>query len=111
MYAKIERERLLYIKLNQQKLRAKEYIHLRDAITNDGNVTDISRMAILPATNIGSGRQMHDYAQGAMIYVRSYGRRNLLITFTCNTAWSDIKELAHDQSSVERHDLIARLFR
>lgn len=29
MYAKIESERLLFIRLNQQKLRAEEYIHLR----------------------------------------------------------------------------------
>ncbi|GBN33875.1 hypothetical protein AVEN_52650-1 [Araneus ventricosus] len=44
MCAKIESGRLLYIKLNQQKLRLEEYIHLRDAITNDGNVTDIARI-------------------------------------------------------------------
>ncbi|GBM34880.1 hypothetical protein AVEN_146623-1 [Araneus ventricosus] len=66
MHAKIESERLLYIKLNQQKLRVEEYIHLRDAITNDGNVTDIGRMVILLATYIGSPRHMHEYSQDAM---------------------------------------------
>ncbi|KIH43640.1 hypothetical protein ANCDUO_26349, partial [Ancylostoma duodenale] len=35
MYAKIESERLLYIRLNQRKLRVDDYIHLRDAIAND----------------------------------------------------------------------------
>ncbi|XP_028967934.1 uncharacterized protein LOC114828343 [Galendromus occidentalis] len=35
MYAKIETERLLYIRLNQTKLRAEQYIHLRDAISTD----------------------------------------------------------------------------
>lgn len=36
MYAKIESERLLYIKNHQPELRVDEYIHLRDAINNDG---------------------------------------------------------------------------
>ena len=35
MYAKIESERLLYIRLNQTKLRSEQYIHLRDAVIND----------------------------------------------------------------------------
>lgn len=67
MYAKIESERLLYIRLNQKKLRSEEYIHLRDAINNAGNVNDIGRMTILPATYTGSPRHMH-----AMSYVRQY---------------------------------------
>lgn len=39
--AKIESERLLYIRLNQTKLRAEEYIHLKDAITKVKNVKSI----------------------------------------------------------------------
>ncbi|GBM05095.1 hypothetical protein AVEN_210804-1 [Araneus ventricosus] len=112
MCAKIESERLSYIKLNQQKLRVEECIHLRDAITNDENVTDIGRIVIHPATYIGSARHMHEYAQDAKTYVRSYGRPDLFITCTCNTAWSEIKEeLAHGQSPADRHKLIARVFR
>ena len=37
MYANIESERLLFICLNQTKLRSEQYIHLRDAVVNDGN--------------------------------------------------------------------------
>lgn len=50
MYAKIETERLLYIRLNQAKLRSEEYVHLRDAIANDGNVNvnELGRLVILP---------------------------------------------------------------
>lgn len=44
MYAKIESERLLFIQLNQKKLRAVDYIHLRDAISNDRNVDNIGLM-------------------------------------------------------------------
>jgi len=43
MYVKIESECLLFIGLNQKSLRSEEYIHLRDAIVNDRNVTDIGK--------------------------------------------------------------------
>ncbi|GBN42042.1 hypothetical protein AVEN_126139-1 [Araneus ventricosus] len=47
-----------------------------------------------------------------MTYVRSYGRRDLFITFTCNPAWPEIKEeLSHGQTVTDRHDLLARVFR
>ncbi|GFV20704.1 helitron_like_N domain-containing protein [Trichonephila clavipes] len=95
MYAKIETERLLYIRLNQTELRSEQYIHLRDAIVNDGNVNpnELGRMAILPSTFTGSPRHMLEYAQDAMTYVRAYGRPDLFVTFTCNPTWNEIKEL------------------
>ena len=68
VYAKIETERLLYIRLNKTKLRSEEYIHLRDAVVNDGNVNPnkLEKMVILPATFTGSPRHMHEYAQDAI---------------------------------------------
>jgi len=112
MYAKIESERLLYIRLNQKKLRVEDYIHLRDAIANDGNAANIGQVCILPASYTGSPRHMHEYAQDALTYVRRYGRPDLFITFTCNSAWSEIKDLlSPGQSSHHRHDLIARVFK
>jgi len=112
MYAKIETERLLYIRLNQTKLRSEEYIHLR-AIVNDGNANpnDLGKMVILP-TFTGSPRHMHEYAQDAMTYVRVYVRPDLFITFTCNPTWDEIKELLlGGQSSSDRHDIITRVFK
>ncbi|XP_063907805.1 uncharacterized protein LOC135125948 [Zophobas morio] len=112
MYVKIETERLTYIRLNQRQLRSEEYIHLRDAINADGNVNNVGRMTILPATYIGSPCHMHEYAQGAMSYVRHYGRPDLFVTFTCNPKWSEIKrELLHSQTPVDRHDITARVFK
>ncbi|XP_075425538.1 uncharacterized protein LOC142465468 [Ascaphus truei] len=112
MYAKIESERLLYIRLHQKQLRVDQYIHLKDAVGNDGHVDNIGKMLILPATFTGSPRHMHEYAQDAMAYVRAYGRPDFFITFTCNPAWPEIKiELAHGQAHSDRHDLIARVFR
>ncbi|XP_050340211.1 uncharacterized protein LOC126766479 [Bactrocera neohumeralis] len=54
MYAKIESERLNFIRYNQARLRSEEYIHLRDAIINDVNVNDIGRLTILPSSYVGS---------------------------------------------------------
>lgn len=116
MYAKIESERLNYIRFNQRKLRAEEYIHLRDAINNDGNrnfdPNDIGQITILPSSYVGSPRHMHEYAQDAMTYVRYYGRPDLFITFTCNPKWDEIQELLlPGQTSVDRHDITARVFK
>lgn len=112
MFAKIESERLLFLRLNQKKLRAEEYIHLRDAIANDGNVTNIGQMVILPTSHTGSPRHMHEYAQDAMAYVRKHGRPDLFITFTCNPTWKEITDLLiTGQSPIHRHDLTARVFK
>ncbi|XP_017494025.1 PREDICTED: uncharacterized protein LOC108382138 [Rhagoletis zephyria] len=120
MYAKIETERPLYIRLNQTELRSEEYIHLRDTIVNDGNVNpnELGRIVILPNTQIfggtftGSPRHMHEYAQDAMTYVRVYDCPDLFITFTCNPTWDEIKELLlAGQSSPDRHDITARVFK
>ena len=48
MYVKIETERLLYIRLNQRKLRVENYDHLKDAIQNDGNLEEMGKLIILP---------------------------------------------------------------
>ncbi|EYC32590.1 hypothetical protein Y032_0003g1676 [Ancylostoma ceylanicum] len=111
MYAKIGSERLLYIRLNQKKLRVEDYVHLRDAVANDGTVSDIGRIVILPSTFTGSPRHMHEYAQDAMLYVRTCGRPDLFITFTCNPEWIEIKEELISQVSSGRHDSIARVFK
>ncbi|XP_075208651.1 uncharacterized protein LOC142315251 [Anomaloglossus baeobatrachus] len=69
-------------------------------------------MVILPSTVTGSPRHMHEYTQDAMTYVRKYGRPDLFITFTCNTAWEEIGgHLLPGQKTVNRHDLIARDFK
>lgn len=112
MYAKIESERLLYIRLNQAKLRVDSYIHLKDAIVHDGNVADIGQQFILPSSFTGSPRHMHEYAQDAMAYVRHYGRPDLFITFTCNPKWKEItRELKEHESVSDRNDIVARVFR
>ncbi|GFR28310.1 helitron_like_N domain-containing protein [Trichonephila clavata] len=69
-------------------------------------------MAILPSPFTGSSRHVHEYAQDAMTYVPAYGRPDFFITFTCNPAWDEIKELLLTvQSPSDRHDISARVFK
>ncbi|VDM97497.1 unnamed protein product, partial [Onchocerca ochengi] len=92
--------------------RSEEYIHLRDAVVNDGNTTNIGRLTILPSSYAGNPRHMHEYAQDAIAYIRQYGRSDLFITLTCNSAWEDIQNLLLPrQSTMDRHDNTARVFR
>jgi len=112
MYAKIETERLQYLRYNQTRLRAEEYIHLQDAVANDRNAHEIGQMVILPSSFTGGPRYMQQRTQDAMTYVRYYGRADLFITFTCNSQWTEIStELMAGQRSYDRHDLVARVFR
>lgn len=55
---------------------------------------------------------MHEHAQDALAYVRQYGRPDLFITMTCNPKWDEItSELLPGQRSIDRHDIVARVFR
>ncbi|GIZ03739.1 helitron_like_N domain-containing protein [Caerostris extrusa] len=87
MYAKIESERLQFLRFNQVKLRSEDYIHLRDAIigNNDENLNtnNIGNGFILPSSYIGSPRNMQEYIQDAM----TYGENEVLPT----TAWKGLQ--------------------
>ena len=112
MYVKVETERLKYIRLNQKRLRADDYVHLRDAMRNDENPENVGRSIILPSSFTGSPRYMKEKTQDAMTYVRERGRPQLFITFTCNPKWAEIeRELFENQCAQDRNDLIARVFR
>ncbi|XP_046868549.1 uncharacterized protein LOC124461006 [Drosophila willistoni] len=105
MYVKIESERLRYLRFNQQKLRAEEYIHLRDAIASNADTAEIGSSVILPSSYIGSPRHMQEYIQDAMTFVREYGPPCFFITFTCNPKWQEITSLLlPGQSAIHRHD-------
>ena len=111
MYAKIESERLSFLRYNQKTLRVDDYIHLRQALQNDKNPDAIGQLIVLPSTFVGSPRYMHERLQDAMTYVKYYGRPDLFITMTCNPNWPEIsQELLPNQKPQDRHDLIARVF-
>ena len=112
MYVKMESERLLYIKLHQKELRVDNYIHLRDGINNDVGQEGLGQLVILPSSFTGSPRYMHERTQDCMRYVQVYGKPHFFITFTCNPKWPEIQSnLLPGQTAVDRHDLVARVFR
>ena len=112
IYVKIESECLLFIRLNQTKLRSEQYIHLRDAVVNDGNTTNLGRLRILPSSYAGNSRHMHEYTQDTIAYFRLYCRPYLFVTFTCNQSWDEIQKLLFQgKLAVHRHDITVRVFR
>lgn len=112
MYAKIESERLLFIRTNQKKLRSEEYVHLKDSMSKaDCNLSELGKMCVLPSTFTGGPRYMHERTQDAMTYVRHFGCPDLFITFTCNPKWPEIiQQLKQGQKPQDRHEMVARIF-
>ena len=111
MYAKIETERLNFLRYNQAQLRAEDYVHLQDAIAGDGHVQDMGQLVILPSSFTGDPRFMHEQIQDAMTFVRHFGRPDLFIAFTCNSQWKEIvAALLFGQTAQERYDMVSRIF-
>jgi helitron helicase-like protein len=110
IYAKIESERLFYVRFNQKKLRVDKCIHLTDTIVNDGN--NLGQLDILPSTFTRCPRRMYEYTKDAMTYVRKYGRPDLFITFTCNPKREEMQvKLMPGHTHYDRYDLLARVFK
>ena len=108
MFAKIQAERLNFIRFNQTKLRAEECIHLKDAIRDDKDTSDIGQLIIIPSSFTGGMRYMHERTPDAMTYVRCQGRPDLFITYTCNQKGPEKDtQLMPGQKSHDRHDLFS----
>ena len=87
LYAKIEQQRLNYIKMNQQQIRSDLYSGLADAVnSSDTNAKEVGRNIILPSSYTGSPRQMFELYQDAMSIVRKFGKPDLFITLTTQRA-------------------------
>ena len=59
-YAKMEAERMSFIRKSQKKLRADSYANLRDTLNRGDDVVNIGRKVILPSSFTGSPRYMHE---------------------------------------------------
>ncbi len=111
-WAKIEMGRLNYYKHNQQKLRVDLYSGLTDVMNNLGETKDIGKTLLLPSSFAGGDRAMTQLYQDAMSIVRSLGKPDLFLTFTCNPSWPEIQaELLPNQKPNDRPDLISRIFK
>ena len=74
VYEKIEAERLFYFRRNQARLRAEQYVHLRDALINNIHLQNIGQPVVLPSSFIVGPSFMTERTQDAMTYVRKFGR-------------------------------------
>ena len=113
IFAKIETERLLYIRREQKRLRVDSYGALRDAFhTGDGDPQNVGQRIVLPSSFVGGPRYMFERQQDAMCYVRKYGRADLFVTMTTNPNWVEIqRNLSPNQKAHDRPDLTVRVFR
>ncbi|PAA48122.1 hypothetical protein BOX15_Mlig001947g5 [Macrostomum lignano] len=110
--AKIESERLSFIRQHQKDLQSESLRGLRDALhEDDGNPEEVGKHIILTSSYVGGPRYRLERQQDAMAYVHAYGRPDLFLTMTCNPKWPEIlAELLPGQTAVDRPDITARVF-
>lgn len=113
MYVRIEGTRLDFIRNHQNQLRADLYLNVTDFVrqrAGDQNLR-VGRQVILPASFIGSPRNMNQNYLDAMAIVQKFGKPSLFITMTCNPKWVEIVEnLEPGEQAHFRPDLIVRVF-
>ena len=72
VYAKIESERLAFLRNNQNHMRVDTYGNLRDAL-NSRDAVSTNLGTILPPNNVGSPRYYFEKTQDALVFVRHFG--------------------------------------
>ena len=109
-FLRIEQQNLMFIRNNQQQLRAECYQGIVDALGGN-NSSHIGRRIIVPATTIGSTRYMQQRFQDSMALVRKFGKPDLFLTMTCNPKWPEITQLLEPhQKAQDRFDIVTRVF-
>ena len=110
-YAKMEQERLNYLRLNQSTFRAEMYQGAVDAIHTGDTSNNIGRRIILPSSFTGGPRQMYQLYQDAMTIVSHFGKPDLFITFTCNPKWQEITlAIMQGEQPNDRPNIIIHVF-
>lgn len=111
MYIKVEHQRLRYIESHQSSLRSESLQAVIDAMGNE-TARELGSHIILPPSFTGGPRDMNARYQDAMAIVRSVGKPDLFITFTCNPNWPEITSaLKPGQVAADRPDLTNRVFK
>ena len=114
-FAKVEADRLCYLRQHQQALRTATLRGLADAI-NDGDAQGaaVGRI-VLPASFTGGARYMIAKLNDAMAYVREFGGGDLFITATCNPLWPEITDTLRRLYPGERPEhhpeIVSQVFR
>nr|CAD2187437.1 unnamed protein product [Meloidogyne enterolobii] len=111
--AKIEWDRLEYIKNHQTELYSSSYTNVEDFLKKKSlkSGAEIQKKIILPSTFTGGPRNMHEHFMDAMAIVNETGKPDLFVTFTCNPNDPDIlKCLFPGQNPSDRPDIVTRVF-
>ncbi len=110
MFAKAERQRLIWVKNHQKEIRAEKYKGLMDAVDNNDEI-NAGKKVILPPSVTGTPRWYAEQFQDSMAAVRKYGKPDYFVTFTTNPNWPEIKEsLLPGQKPCDRPDMVDRVF-
>ncbi|KAL5550911.1 hypothetical protein UlMin_001087 [Ulmus minor] len=113
IYVKLETQRLNYLRNNQAEIHAELYQGIIDSIhIGENQGSKVGKRIILPATFIGSPRDMCKRYMDAMALIQVFGKPDIFLTITCNPNWLEIKEeLEPYKEPQNRPNLVARIFR
>ena len=117
-YIKAERQKLEYLRHNQEKLRAHKYsvvadqVEAGDVIGADGARTGTS--VVLPSSFLGGPRDMQQRYQDALAVCSQVAAPAMFITMTANPNWKEVKEAIAETTNglgpTERADIVARVY-
>ncbi|KAI8561187.1 hypothetical protein RHMOL_Rhmol04G0318500 [Rhododendron molle] len=110
-WASTEQNRLTFYKMNQGKLRVELYKELKDIGPDELGPNQIGKRVVLPSSFIGGPRHMFEIFQDSMAITRYNHHPDIFLTMTANPSWPEIiAALLPHQKSIDRPDLIARVF-
>ena len=112
-FAKVELNRLNYIKTHQKELRAELYSGAKDAMKGDSNnLQNIGKHVILPSSVTGSDRYMHQQYLDSIALWQRFGHADGFLTYTFNPNCREITEnLRPGETALDRPNLVARIFK
>ena len=114
-YLAVESSRLDFIRKNQTKCRVDclrgLYDHVYNQPPQSPQIHNPGIPFYLPSSFQGSRRNMTEAYHDAMSIVRTLGKPDLFVTFTCNEKWPEItSSLKAGQIPSDRPDLLSRVF-
>ena len=112
-FARLEANRLNWIRHNQTQLRVEKYQGLHDYLARSADrlACKVGKVFILPSSFLGSPRSLHQNYMDAMAIVAELGKPDYFITMTVNPNWEEIKDaLLKNMAPWEAGVIIVRVF-